>query len=762
MVLKVRYAFLVGLVLSLITLSAGCSLDPNVRKLKFVAEGDHRFQQEKYAEAIIEYGRALQIDPQFADAHYKLAQCYLKQNLWAGAYQELLRTVNLRPDDWAAQLDLGKLLLSAGKGEQAKVRANILLKGSPKNLEAQILLSDADTLLGNSKDAVEEAREAVRIAPDNANAYLNLGLVLARSDEHPEAEENLKKAQQLAPEDAGPLMTLGTYYERQGRWQDAEGQFQKAIQVAAKNPVPRAALADLYRSEGKEDQAVKVLTDAKLQLSDDPNAYRLLGDFYVRQGNTTQSLAEFASLAQEHPKDLKVRKSYIQLLIIAGRISDAATLTDETLKSFPQDADALVLKGEILLKQKDNARALSILQRAVQDAPDSATGHYQLGMALQATGSDSQALNEWKNAVQIRPDLVEAWIALGSAATNRKDWRGLEADGLQLQKIAPRSPQGYLFHATARFNQEDSVGAEADLVRLVAALPQSAIGYAKLGQLRAAQKRWKDAENYYNEALAHDPNSLEAVGGLTALNLDQGKSEQALQFIQSEITKNSGNAALYLFQGEALLRIKRFPEAQEALLHCIQLDSQNLAALVRLAQVQASLDEPSQAISSYQRAISVAPQDNQLYAALGRALEAQGDWRQAEDTYQKALAIQSDDAVAANNLAYLMLEHGGDSNVILTIARTARRGLPNSPNSADTLGWAYFQIGAYSLAEPLLVQAVKQAPSNGVYHYHLGMTLQKLKETERARAELEKSIQLSPQASFAPTASEALGKLAGG
>jgi tetratricopeptide (TPR) repeat protein len=759
---KICQTLLWWLTFSLLALSLGCNRDPNARKLKFLAAGDHEFEQQKYGEAVIEYGRALQIDPHFAEAHYKLAQCYLKQHLWAVAYQELLRTVNLKPDDWAAQLDLGKLLLEGGKSQDAKERAILILKNNPDSTDAQILLSGADALLGNSKEALEEAQDAVGMAPNRSDVYLHLGLLQAKYGAYQESEKNLIKAQQLDPKSDRPLMTLGTFYAQQGRWPDAEKEFQTAIQVAPQDPLPRAALAGLYRSEGKNELAVKVLADAKQQLSSNPNAYSLLGDYYVSVGDTSHALAEFASLVQEHPKDLNARKSYVQLLILAGRIPEASKLTDEILKNSSEDAEALILKGEILLRQKNNAEALSTLQQAVKDAPDNAGGHYQLGLALQATGSDSQALDEWKKAVQLRPNLADAWIALGSAATRRGDWQGLEADGTQLQKIAPRATEGYLFHATARFNQGDAAGAEADLNHVIAIAPQSSLGYAKLGQLREAQKRWKDAENLYNEALKLDTNSIDATRGLTEVDLEQGKSAKALQFIQSQIDRNPKSAALYLLQGEVLLRNKNFADAEKVLLQCTELDQQNLAAFVLLAQVQSSLGKPSDAISSYQRAVAISPNNSQLYTALGSAYEAQENWQQAEATYQKALAFQSDNALAANNLAYLMLEHGGDINVALTLARTARRGLPNLPNSADTLGWAYFANGAYTLAQSLLDQAVKQVPTNATYHYHLGMTYERLKETERARAELQKSLKLDPQAPFASKASRALDELSGG
>ena len=108
-----------------------------------------------------------------------------------------------------------------------------------------------------------------------------------------------------------------------------------------------------------------------------------------------------------------------------------------------------------------------------------------------------------------------------------------------------------------------------------------------------------------------------------------------------------------------------------------------------------------------------------------------------------------------------MLEHGGNVNVALTLAQSARRGLPNVPNSADTLGWAYFQNGAYSLAVPLIEEAVKAAPSNAAYRYHLGMAYKELDNLGRARSEFEKSLRLDPHAPTAEKASRALREIAG-
>jgi len=125
------YARKLGIVavLILLTLLAGCARDPNVRKQKYLASGNAYFDQGKYREATIEYLNAIQIDRGFAEAHYRLAQAYLRQGIWTGAYGELLRTTDLQPSNAKAQIDLGTLLLSAKQFKQAQERAQNVLAG---------------------------------------------------------------------------------------------------------------------------------------------------------------------------------------------------------------------------------------------------------------------------------------------------------------------------------------------------------------------------------------------------------------------------------------------------------------------------------------------------------------------------------------------------------------------------------------------------------------------------------------------------------
>src|SRR5258708_12792112 len=72
---------------------AGCLRDPNVRKQKFMEQGDRYFAQEKYPEALLTYERAFQIDPRLVAAHYGIAHSPLHISRCAPPFQLLLLTI---------------------------------------------------------------------------------------------------------------------------------------------------------------------------------------------------------------------------------------------------------------------------------------------------------------------------------------------------------------------------------------------------------------------------------------------------------------------------------------------------------------------------------------------------------------------------------------------------------------------------------------------------------------------------------------------
>jgi len=144
---------------------------------------------------------------------------------------------------------------------------------------------------------------------------------------------------------------------------------------------------------------------------------------------------------------------------------------------------------------------------------------------------------------------------------------------------------------------------------------------------------------------------------------------------------------------------------------------------------------------------------------LGALEDVRKNRAQAQKWYEKALQIQPDQPVAANNLAYIMLETGQNTDVALNLAETARRGMPKSPTSADTLAWAYYHKGTYGLARDLLEEAVKEDDKNPDFHLHLGLVYQKLADRNNAAVQLKKVLTLAPNSPQAEQAKKALSEI---
>ena len=139
--------------------------------------------------------------------------------------------------------------------------------------------------------------------------------------------------------------------------------------------------------------------------------------------------------------------------------------------------------------------------------------------------------------------------------------------------------------------------------------------------------------------------------------------------------------------------------------------------------------------------------------------ESQGNLAKAKNYYEASLHLDPNQPVAANNLAYRMILDGESIDVVLPLAEKGRLGMPDSPNTADTLGWAYYQKGSYQSARNLLESAIQGEPDSAAIQYHLGMTYRKLQDKHNAQLHLKKALYLTHDPQTAKDVREALQNL---
>ncbi len=137
-----RYiVFVVMAVLAIVLV--GCTRNPETAKRKYLESGLKYMDQKKYDAAVIQFKKALQIDPRYAEAHFQLANAQMDLQHYPEGYKELTQTVDLDPNHFKARLSLGGLLMSAHKFDKAEEQARYIIEHDPNNAEAYVLLGNA-------------------------------------------------------------------------------------------------------------------------------------------------------------------------------------------------------------------------------------------------------------------------------------------------------------------------------------------------------------------------------------------------------------------------------------------------------------------------------------------------------------------------------------------------------------------------------------------------------------------------------------------
>jgi tetratricopeptide (TPR) repeat protein len=748
------------LVCSLLTaIFTGCARDPNVRKQKYLDSGEKYAAEGRYREASIQYLNAIQIDSRFAQAHYDLSQAYMKLGDSNHAFQELSRTVELTPDNYRAHTDLANLLDTVRNPDgspveetlkQAKSHLDILREKQPNSPETHQAWANYDAVQNNMAAAMQEMQQAIAADPNRSESYLLLAIFQLRSDLPDQAEANFKKATEVDPKAMNAQLALGGFYQTRGRLPEAEQQFKRAIDVDPKNPAPRAAYVRLLMQEGKKGDVESFLRQTKKDLSDNPEGYRMLGDFYFASGDLDKATTEYTALSHDHPKDVRVKKNYIQLLILKNRLDEATKLDNEILKVNPKDVDALVYKGQVQIRRNDPSGAIDSLQNALRTDAQNAVAHLQLGNAFAEQHNENRAESEWREAVRIRPDLTDAHRSLAGLELRRGDVDALLQTAQQIIKAEPNSPDGFILKGIAELARQKYADAQQDAEQAALRAPQSPAPSIQLGSIQLVQKHYADAEKFYQQALDKDPSSSEGLSGLMNTYFAQKQPDKAIAAAYAQIAKSPNNSNFYDLLGTALFNGKKdLAGAETNLRKAIQIDKNNVDALEKLGKVQIQEGSVDQALALYQQSIKDNPREVGFYILAGELYEAKKNWEEAKSMYQQALAVSPDHPLASNNLAYVILEQGGNVDVAMGMAQTARRGMPDSPNAADTLGWAYYQKGIYQSAisqfqEALRLSEKRGGPDDADLHYHLGLAYQKTNQIALARQQLEKAIKLSP------------------
>jgi TolB-like protein/DNA-binding winged helix-turn-helix (wHTH) protein/Flp pilus assembly protein TadD len=198
--------------------------------------------------------KALELDPGLATPHAYIADLYQQQWQWAEAEVEYKRALELNPNDAAAHLGLANWLLCHGRTEEALTWSERARELDPLGVTG---LSNGWILFNARRynDAIRELRSVIAVHPDYATAHWFLGFALIASGQSDEAITALKKAALLNGRSPAVMGTLVRAYAQAGRRREAHTVLGELKQRQQEGYVPAAAFVDAYLGLAETDQA---------------------------------------------------------------------------------------------------------------------------------------------------------------------------------------------------------------------------------------------------------------------------------------------------------------------------------------------------------------------------------------------------------------------------------------------------------------------------------------------------------------------------
>ena len=177
------------------------------------------------------FRKALEINPNYADAHNSLGLVLAAQGRGGEAISHFQKTLEIRPNDKFAHYNLGNMLTSRGQADEAIAHFQKALEINPDNAQAHYNIASLLTSRGQVDEAIAHYRKALEIKPDFEKAHYNLGNVLTSRGQVDEAIAHYRKAVEIKPDFVDAHNNLGVALAKRGRVDEAIAHFQKALEI---------------------------------------------------------------------------------------------------------------------------------------------------------------------------------------------------------------------------------------------------------------------------------------------------------------------------------------------------------------------------------------------------------------------------------------------------------------------------------------------------------------------------------------------------
>ncbi len=592
-----------------------------------------------------------------------------------------------------------------GRFAEAEGLLGRALKNAPGRLLSRQLLAQTYLRLNQPGKAVEVLTPLIEGKAADGTSLALMGEAYLRLGDSKRADEAFAAAAKAAPDDARVQTSIALADMARG---NSTGAIAKLEAVAAEDKGTRADIALVSARLRANDLpgALKAIDGIEKKLPDKALAYHLRGRVQLLKRDLPAAAKSFETALAKEPGFFPAIASLAAIDLDAGKPEAARKRFEDHLRSQPKSHQAHLSLAELALRTgAEPAAVLKHLRDAVKANAGEPQPHLMLVNQLLGTGDTAAALTAAREAAAALPLSAVVQETLGRTQLAANDAASAVATFKQLTSQNTTNPAYQVRLAEALMATDDAAGAQ-----------------------RALQ-----------EALKLQPGYTPARRGLVTIAMRDKRPQDALALardIQKAEPKDSGG---FVLEGDIESSQRNFSAAAAAYRTALNLQkSADIAVRLHMALRNAGRQADADKLAAdWNRAN---PKDAGFRYYEGDLALGRGDLVAAEGHYRAVLAVQPRNALAMNNVAYLLVKQGKPG--ALELAQKANELLPGRPQLMDTMALALAADKKLPQAIELQKSAIARAPNDPGLKLTLARLLIQSGDKAYARAELEELAKL--------------------
>jgi tetratricopeptide (TPR) repeat protein len=552
---------------------------------------------------------------------------------------------------------------------------------------------------GRIRDAVVEAQDIIKRDPNNLEARQLLGRIYLRSlgdlQSGTQSQEVLKLAieqfQQivrLEPNNVDNHLLLGRLYRLDNDLVKAESEFKTAIRIQPDSEEAVTSLAYLYNEEGDASRAGALLNQVP-DAARSGKLYSALGYTYEQQKDYKKAIAAYRKAVELDRDNLDALRGLAQNLLNDGQYDAALEQYKQIADADPQDAQSYLRISEIYRRQGKYDQALDMLKKAESLVQDSLEIPFNMALVYDAQGRFDDA------AATLQQLLDKTTHTDGNYSSGEKNNRSVFFERLG----SVYREQGKTQLAVETYRKMLDLGGDS-----------TSRGYQQIIDTLREAKQWSQATAVAQEAVRKLPEDRGLKLVLAGQLADTGQADEGLAMAKALLKGTAEDREVYIALAQINSRLKRWSQAEADI---------NKAA--QLATKQEDKDY--------------------VQFVLGSIYERQKRYEPAEAAFKKVLASDPRSAITLNYLGYMMADRGTHLEEALGYIKKAVELDPQNGAYLDSLGWAYYKLGNYDLAEENLRKASDRIGNDATVQDHLGDLYQKMGRLKLAAAHWQRALE---------------------